>query len=494
MKKILNLFVFTLITVVFGITSVSAATLTYTEFPGGDVETTYNNPNAKYTVTISPTYHNYGADVIVKMSVDGTVAYCLEAQVKATNGMSGYTSKTLNQYISNASVREKLEKIAYVGYGYNGDTSNEMYAATQVRIWQELASVQKYTVTNVHSDIQAKINVINNRLKAPSIAGSKVTFNPDKVGKENAVTLTDTNANLNLYDVASADFEYEKSSDGKTLKIWRKEKSSKLDGKITFTFKKANGTSHAFVLGGQQTVGVLKLSATYAGFEITGTTTNPDVKISKEDALGAKEVIGAHMYITEKGSEDKIDEWDSDGKIHTISGSKFTNGKTYVIHEEVAPQGFQVANDFEFTYNRQGMDPIIVVDERSVNVKISKQDVTNGKEIKGAKLKLIDKETGEVIEEWTSGDKPHEISGEKFEDGKEYILRETLAPKGYNVSSDVVFTYNAKKMDPVVMKDEAIIENPDTGISFPLLITTLGCIGAAIGFTVLNKKNKFKKI
>ena len=44
-------------------------------------------------------------------------------------------------------------------------------------------------------------------------------------------------------------------------------------------------------------------------------------------------------------------------------------------------------------------------------VDISKVDATTGKEIEGAKLTLKDKETGEVVESWTSGKEPHRIEG-----------------------------------------------------------------------------------
>ena len=71
------------------------------------------------------------------------------------------------------------------------------------------------------------------------------------------------------------------------------------------------------------------------------------------------------------------------------------------------------------------------------SVKISKVDIANGEELEGATIQLIDKETGEVVEEWTSTNKAHEVTG--LTTGKIYILRETVAPEGYSITSDTTF-------------------------------------------------------
>ena len=102
-------------------------------------------------------------------------------------------------------------------------------------------------------------------------------------------------------------------------------------------------------------------------------------------------------------------------------------------------------------------------------VDISKVDETTGKEIEGAKLTLKDKETGEVVESWTSGKEPHRIEGLTV--SKTYVLHEDLAPAGYNVASDVEFTISdTGEVQKVVMKDEAkpvvVKTGDDSNISF----------------------------
>lgn len=84
------------------------------------------------------------------------------------------------------------------------------------------------------------------------------------------------------------------------------------------------------------------------------------------------------------------------------------------------------------------------------DIEISKQSETTGEELPGATLQILDKETRKVIEEWTSGEEPHNVKGLEY--GKEYILREDLAPIGYACAQDITFT--AGGTEKVTMVDE----------------------------------------
>lgn len=97
-------------------------------------------------------------------------------------------------------------------------------------------------------------------------------------------------------------------------------------------------------------------------------------------------------------------------------------------------------------------DPVEVVFENIpyTDVEVSKQSETTGEELPGALLRIQDKETGTVIEEWTSGETPHTVKGLKF--GKAYILHEDLAPIGYACAQDITFT--AGGTEKVNMVDE----------------------------------------
>ena len=82
---------------------------------------------------------------------------------------------------------------------------------------------------------------------------------------------------------------------------------------------------------------------------------------------------------------------------------------------------------------------------------LSKQDATTGKELPGAHMELRD-EKGNLVDKWTSTDKPHVI--EKIVPG-DYILHEEIAPVGYKLAQDISFTVEETgTIQKVVMEDE----------------------------------------
>ena len=110
----------------------------------------------------------------------------------------------------------------------------------------------------------------------------------------------------------------------------------------------------------------------------------------------------------------------------------------------------------------------------TTKARISKQDVTTGKELPGATLQIID-ENGNVVEEWVSTNEAHFIEG-KLTAGKEYTLKEIIAPEGYEITNGIKFTVNADgTVTEVVMYDEhtsdlatpptVTIDTPHTGVS-----------------------------
>ena len=218
--------------------------------------------------------------------------------------------------------------------------------------------------------------------------------------------------------------------------------------------------------------------------EITAENKPITVKISKRDIYG-NELKGAKMQIID--SEDNVvDEWVSDGTNHVVT--ELPAGE-YTLKEIAAPDGYVIANDIRFTVDVYGNvtvenveatvtsengNPLIVMVDDTTKVRISKQDVTTGKELPGTTLQIID-EDGNVVEEWVSTDETHFIEG-KLIAGKEYTLRETIAPDGYEIANEIRFTVNADgSVTEVVMYDEhtpdletpptVTIDTPNTGVS-----------------------------
>ena len=176
--------------------------------------------------------------------------------------------------------------------------------------------------------------------------------------------------------------------------------------------------------------------------------------VRKVDMCGSN-VEGAQITIyniDEEGSkiEDSIvDQWTTEkGKHHDANNLEV--GKTYVASETVVPAGYAKAPDYKFTVADDKKNQTETIYNKQVT--ISKVDA-GGKEVEGAKLTLTDKETGEIVDQWISTNKPHYPTG--IEIGKTYILTEDTAPLGYIKSTQVEFTVTDNGIDQkITMVDE----------------------------------------
>ena len=92
---------------------------------------------------------------------------------------------------------------------------------------------------------------------------------------------------------------------------------------------------------------------------------------------------------------------------------------------------------------------------------VSKKVITTGEELPGATMQVLNS-AGEVVEEWTSTNEPHDIvalhdetQGE-LKDGK-YTLREITAPYGYDTAEDVEFEVKSGEVESTVEMKNAPI-------------------------------------
>ena len=134
--------------------------------------------------------------------------------------------------------------------------------------------------------------------------------------------------------------------------------------------------------------------------------------------------------------------FDVDVPIRSESYPDSGNSGRYRIVEITAPAGYLLDStpvDVEFTYEGQQI-AWQAVDGTNTNLRtivdISKQDITNGKELPGAKLEIRDTD-GNLVAGWTSGKVPHTVRGLELE--KEYTLTEKRAPDCYAEAESIVF-------------------------------------------------------
>ena len=193
------------------------------------------------------------------------------------------------------------------------------------------------------------------------------------------------------------------------------------------------------------------------------------VEISKTD-VGGKELAGAQLAVVDTNGT-TIDSWTSSTKTHKVT----VKPGTYTLHEDLSPVGYKVAKDITFdvdiegkvTVNGKKVDQVVMVDEdQTYDIAISKQDITNNKELPGAKLSLKDTKTNKVVETWTSASEAHVVTVVP----STYELSEVAAPNGYEIAEKITFTVerdgtitiDGKKVETVIMQDQPTKPTVDT--------------------------------
>ena len=107
----------------------------------------------------------------------------------------------------------------------------------------------------------------------------------------------------------------------------------------------------------------------------------------------------------------------------------------FAVREIKAPTGYILSDKvYQVNITEDGQIVEITAENKPITVEFSKRD-TEGSELKGAKLQIVD-EKGNAIEEWISDGTNHIVK--KLKAGK-YVLTETAAPDGYEIATDISF-------------------------------------------------------
>ena len=185
----------------------------------------------------------------------------------------------------------------------------------------------------------------------------------------------------------------------------------------------------------------------------TATNILSTIQIHKRAIAGSQELEGAHMelYVRDKVTNtlEKIAEWVSDGNAMIITSkdnSKLVPGAVCVLKETVAPDGYTLAQDVEFTINSDGKVQEVYMYDGATKVNVSKKTITGESEegLEGAELQILDKNGKPVSVDgqdyWTSDGTTKTISNLPVGN---YILHEKKAPDGYYTADDISFEITA---------------------------------------------------
>ena len=252
--------------------------------------------------------------------------------------------------------------------------------------------------------------------------------------------------------------------------------------------------------------GTLKLTTKVNGKDYTATAMkfvndSTKVTITKVNDTDRNALLGAKLQIVD--AKDKVvEEWTTDGNPHVIIG-KLILGETYKLVEKEAPNGYKIADPITFVMQSDGTitvnakpvseNQLTMVDSK-LHFNVNKVELGSGKEVEGAHLVVIDKETGKTVDEWVSEkDKTHDF-GPKLEAGKSYILRETVAPAGYKYATDIEFTVkkdgtietNAKTTTDTDGNKVYLVEDDTTKVT----ITKVDALGNQLSGVVLEIQDK----
>lgn len=505
MKKnnIFKMLVFTIMLFLIGVFNVKA-----------DYTIDFSNSDNRQTISHIIGVNGPSIKSHYRIDKKGNIVYCYQPYVAYAVTDSSFTGELI--YNNCSTVTTNSTELSYIftnGYGGTNDyatggTKFEDYYATQLAVWYfghrsnysdsgysrdyfedfQKGSNGKITYIGSESDnittkaaelINAAIASVNASSSISlDTSNTKLVINSDRSyyvsgaikingswvrdsvtvsisGVTGAFVTSDANATSGSTDFKVGDTIYVKVPAGNITK------SSSVSLSVTGTSKKGTGTVSVCFndpsTGSQKLVNTTNGTPTLVNRKLTLTAepSKVEVKISKQDITGSKEVKGATLVIKKGNTE--VTKWVSEGTIKKIS----LDAGTYTLEETIAPAGYKLSSSkVTFTVNSNGtvtvdgkvVDKVIMKNE-PFYITISKLGLTKDKELVGAKLKITDKDGKLTIDldgkslEWITTE-----SAEKFHlaDGT-YYLTEIEAPAGY-IKSD-------KTIEFIVEKDGTIKVN-----------------------------------
>lgn len=486
-------------------------------------------PNSFYGkhYKLSDTPMTFPATFRVKKTTDGKYIYCAHyaktppvTSVKYTKGKV-ITDKGMN-YILNEAYSVSNDKDFFIYqtalwiYMIDKGLMPQPYS-TLTTFKSKVNNSSSATAKTIKNIVSAAKKASANDTTAPTISvdtnNTKFTLNSDRTYYvSNGITV---NSSTGSYDVtltnAPSGTKYEKSGNNLIIKV---PVSSVTSSKTNVEFKVNNSkvtyTSYYYNPSNSK---YQVMTATYkdtktADDKASLSIEKTSISISKQDITSKEELPGATLVIKDENGKE-IEKWVSTNQKHVIENLP---AGTYTLTEIIAPEGYVLSSEtITFTiddkgnlYDKDGnsIAYVVMYNEKEAipeepklgGVCVSKQDVTNGKEIAGAKLVIKDYD-GNIVHEWISEEGKSECI--ELKPGI-YTLTETMQPEGYILSTETI-TFTVKEdgsITKVVMyntpdkKETVEVPVEDTASYKTVTSSLIGILVIAIGSVLVFKTSK----
>lgn len=373
-------------------------------------------------------------DTRIRTNINAVIydLYCLDRNLGIASGVQFNDPKEVN---GNYDVALNILEKVYLGDKNSATTTDEEYFVTQHAIWYSLVK----SGVDTSADANAYVLAIDTAAsKGSSLAKSIKSIYDEAVNKAKV---------KNTMNIFGADnITLTQTSDGKYLET----SDLRVEAKVNDISKFDSFTVNA----GDDSVIVVDTNGNPKKQFQNGNTFRVRIPIS--DKNNASSII----------ANIKINGTFQEGRLYYYTPNKENVQKVLFVNNVYKSMPVEVALNF---------------------VKISKQDITNGKELEGATLK-VEKDNGDgtysLVTSWVSSTTPRYIF---LQPGK-YRLTEITAPSGYELSQEVInfeVGNDGNPIDTVVMKNTPYVTPPDTASNLPIYIYIVGAIVLIAGTVVI---------
>ena len=468
MRKVKSILLAMLVAFVIGFAglgSVFAATSLPNSIKTADLTGNGKYKTVNYINATAADGKKYTYPIVVKKTTEGKYVYCMELDATYKYKVDFKKTGKVDDgfiYIIDANINtgdsEKDFYIKQLAVWYYMDYVNGNNANLETSLKNYIIYHSKDSKRENYDVCKKVIDLLNGAINykqakwSIDLVDSKVTFTiADGYYVSSEIVVKSSNVKNSKYSLTNTPkgSQVVKSTNGVKVKI--PTSAIKAGEKLTFSLnvKADSDTETAYYYYANSKLQKLLYSETEVttdkvSDELKMTIANVDYKIniSKTDVTQAKEVAGATLEVKdEKGT--LIEKWVSTTETHKIT---LKPGK-YSLTETIAPAGYKLSKttiefmidvtgtiyvkDQNGVYNK--VDHVVMINELEDSVSIAKLDSETGEQVAGAKLVIKDS-NGYVVSEFTSTDKMYSL---QLKSGV-YTVYEVEAPKGYELSKDVV--------------------------------------------------------